>query len=96
MRNVNENFKVVDSDEKTKSDGLFSAFDEIDLEENEEDSKSMGSEHEEDEELEDEDDDEDQKLVIENEYVAEKLSALYCLQVTTIPRQITKPISTNN
>ena len=70
---------MIDSDEKIAKDGLFSAFDEIDLADTENDDL-------EEEELDDDDDadyenDEDtNKVVIENEYVAEKLSALYCLQ----------------
>ena len=41
--------------------------------ENEDDEEDLDDE-------EDDDDDEGEKLVIENEYVSEKLSALYCLQ----------------
>lgn len=81
---INYNFwiKIIDSEDK-KND-LFSAFDEIDLQEEEDDDED------EDEELEDEEadingnyGDESQKVVIENEYVAEKLSAIYCLQEIT-------------
>jgi hypothetical protein len=61
---------------------MFSAFDEIDLDEEDDE------EEDDDEEQVDQDEkemnvygsDESQRMVIENEYVAEKLSSLYCLQ----------------
>ena len=53
---------------------MFSAFDEIDLEDAE-----NGEEKAEDEDLE-EDDEDSEKVVVENEYVAEKLSAIFCLE----------------
>lgn len=79
-------FKLVDS-AGGKGTELFSAFDEIDLEEDLED--------EEDEELDDESDKEGeskvdsgyaedtQRMLIENEYVREKLFAIFCLQNIT-------------
>ena len=69
---------MIDSEEKVAKDGLFSAFDEIDLADTEHDDDL---EHDDDDDDYEDDDDEDgNKVVIENEYVAEKLSALYCLQ----------------
>jgi len=82
-----EGINVIDSEEKNRD--AFSALDEIDLLDND------------DEDLDDEDLDgesekesdselntmmsaeESQKMVIENEHIAEKLSAIYCLQEIT-------------
>lgn len=77
IRDNNQKFKIkkiIDADDKKGTDGLFSAFDEIDLE----DDENLENDDNDDEDIDDEDD--SQKFVIENEYVAEKLSALYCLQ----------------
>ena len=72
----NPKSQIIDSDEK-KND-VFSAFDEIDLQDNE-----MNDEEEDDKNLDEDDEDEmgeSQKVLIDNEYVAEKLSAIYCLE----------------
>ena len=69
---------MIDSDEKVAKDGLFSAFDEIDLADTENDDDLGDDGDEEDGDY--ENDEDSNKVVIENEYVAEKLSALYCLQ----------------
>jgi hypothetical protein len=79
-----EGINVIDSEEKNRD--AFSALDEIDLLDNEDEDL-------EDEDLDDESEkesdselntlmgaEESQKMVIENEHIAEKLSAIYCLQ----------------
>lgn len=78
-----EGINVIDSDSKHKD--VFSAFDEIDLQDEdlEEDEEDDDEQDEEDENasLKDFDSNEDsQKLIVENEYVTEKLSAIICLQ----------------
>ena len=55
---------------------MFSAFDEIDLQDNE----MNEADGDEDADLEEEDLGEMQKCMIDNEYVAEKLSAIYCIE----------------
>jgi hypothetical protein len=64
---------------------MFSAFDEIDLdeedeEEDEEDDNDDVDQDDDEKEMNAYESDDSQRLVIENEYVAEKLSSLYCLQ----------------
>jgi hypothetical protein len=64
-------------DSEDKKNDVFSAFDEIDLNDNE-----MNDDEDEENEEDDEENnsDEYQKVMIDNEYVAEKLSAIYCLE----------------
>lgn len=76
--------KVIDNDDK-KND-IFTAFDEVELEEDEEEEE----EEDDEEEIEEQDkedanlystfDETNQRLIVENEYITEKLSALLCLQ----------------
>jgi hypothetical protein len=79
-----EGINVIESE--VKGADLFSAFDEVDLDE--------ATDEEDEEDLEDESEDSDreddgsagcynedaEKMVVENEYVSEKISALFCLQ----------------
>ena len=69
-----EGINMIDSDDK-KTDA-FSAFDEIDLQDEELDDEEDDEENEDDMD----DSEDDQKLVVENEYVSEKLSSIICLQ----------------
>lgn len=69
-----EGINILESD-GTKND-MFSAFDEIDLQDNE----MNEADGDEDADLEEEDLGEMQKCMIDNEYVAEKLSAIYCIE----------------
>ena len=59
---------MIDSDEKVAKDGLFSAFDEIDLADTENDDDLGEDGDEEDGDY--ENDEDSNKVVIENEYVA--------------------------
>ncbi|CAF0848327.1 unnamed protein product [Brachionus calyciflorus] len=70
-----EGINVIDQDDK-KHDA-FSAFDEIDLQDEELEDEE---DDDEDEENDEGDSDDSQKLIVENEYVTEKLSAIICLQ----------------
>ena len=69
----------MESDGQLKGSDMFSAFDEIDLEADE-DLEEEESDDEKD--LKDGDDDmgELQKCMMDSEYVAEKLSAIYCIE----------------
>jgi len=72
-----EGINMIESDDK-KND-IFSAFDEIDLQENEEDDDSNLDE----DTGYDKDGDETQKIIVDNEYASEKLSAIFCLEEIT-------------
>ena len=75
-----EGVSVVEGEGPLKGSDMFSAFDEIDLTQEEEDLEDEESEDE--KELEGEADEmgELHKCMIDNEYVAEKLSAIYCVE----------------
>ena len=72
-----EGINILETDGQ-KSD-MFSAFDEIDLADND-----MNDESDDEKDLDDDEEDTDacefQKCMIDNEYVAEKLSAIYCIE----------------
>lgn len=69
-----EGINILENDEQ-KND-MFSAFDEIDLQDND-----MNDESDDEKDFDDEyENGELQKCMIDNEYVAEKLSAIYCIE----------------
>jgi hypothetical protein len=74
--------KLIDSEEKGTD--FFSAFDEIDLDEENDDEEDLEEEEDLDDETKADGYDEDaQRTLIENEYVSEKVSAILCLQEIT-------------
>lgn len=71
-----EGINILENDGSNQRSDMFSAFDEIDLQDNMNDEEDL----EDDEEDEENELGEMHKCMIDNEYVAEKLSAIYCIE----------------